>query len=31
MEKMGVSGVLVATALHTGKISVQELKKAKFL
>jgi phosphoribosylformimino-5-aminoimidazole carboxamide ribotide isomerase len=31
LEKLGVSGVLVATALHTGKISIEELKKAKLL
>jgi phosphoribosylformimino-5-aminoimidazole carboxamide ribotide isomerase len=31
LEKLGVSGVLVATALHTGKISIEELKNAKLL
>jgi len=31
LEKLGVSGVLVATALHSGKISIEELKKARLL
>jgi phosphoribosylformimino-5-aminoimidazole carboxamide ribotide isomerase len=31
LKKLGVSGVLVATALHSGKISIEELKKAKLL
>jgi len=31
LNELGVSGVLVATALHSGKISIQELKKAGFL
>lgn len=31
LKKLGVSGALVATALHSGKISVEELKKAKLL
>lgn len=29
LERTGVSGVLIATALHSGKISVKELKRAK--
>jgi phosphoribosylformimino-5-aminoimidazole carboxamide ribotide isomerase len=31
LRDLGVSGVLVATALHTGKISVKQLKQAKLL
>ena len=31
LKKLGVSGVLVATALHSGKISIEELKKAGLL
>ena len=31
LKDLGVSGVLVATALHSGKISVEELKKAGLL
>ncbi|MCW4007701.1 MAG: HisA/HisF-related TIM barrel protein [Candidatus Bathyarchaeota archaeon] len=31
LEKIGVAGVLVATALHSGKISVDELKRLKLL
>jgi HisA/HisF family protein len=31
LANLGVSGVLVATALHTGKITVQQLKQAKLL
>ena len=31
LKEMGVSGVLVATALHSGKISIEDLKKAKLL
>ena len=31
LKKLGVSGVLVATALHSGKISIQELKQAELL
>jgi phosphoribosylformimino-5-aminoimidazole carboxamide ribotide isomerase len=31
LKKLGVSGALVATALHTGKISVNDLKQAGFL
>jgi phosphoribosylformimino-5-aminoimidazole carboxamide ribotide isomerase len=31
LERLGVSGALVATALHSGKISVDELKKNGFL
>ncbi len=31
LQKIGVSGVLVATALHSGKISVKELKQAGLL
>ncbi len=31
LKRLGVSGVLVATALHSGKISIEELKKAKLL
>ncbi len=27
LKNLGVSGVLVATALHSGKISIEELKK----
>ena len=26
LKNLGVSGVLVATALHSGKISIEELK-----
>ena len=29
LKDLGVSGVLVATALHSGKISIEELKRAK--
>jgi len=31
LDELGVSGVLVATALHSGKISILEIKKAGFL
>jgi phosphoribosylformimino-5-aminoimidazole carboxamide ribotide isomerase len=31
LEKLGVSGALIATSLHTGKISVSELKQRGFL
>jgi HisA/HisF family protein len=31
LNALGVSGVLVATALHTGKISVEDLKREGFL
>ena len=31
LKKLGVSGVLVATALHSGKISIKELKQAGLL
>ena len=31
LAQMGLSGVLVATALHSGKITVQQLKQAKML
>jgi HisA/HisF family protein len=31
LANLGVSGALVATALHTGKITVQQLKQAKLL
>jgi phosphoribosylformimino-5-aminoimidazole carboxamide ribotide isomerase len=31
LRNLGVSGALVATALHTGKISIGELKQEKFL
>ena len=31
LKEMGVSGVLVATALHSGKISIEELKKSYLL
>jgi phosphoribosylformimino-5-aminoimidazole carboxamide ribotide isomerase len=31
LKKLGVSGALVATALHTGKISIAQLKKEGFL
>ncbi len=31
LKKLGVSGVLVATALHSGKISIEELKQADLL
>ena len=31
LADLGVSGVLVATALHTGKITVEQLKEAKLL
>jgi phosphoribosylformimino-5-aminoimidazole carboxamide ribotide isomerase len=31
LENLGVSGVLVATALHSGKISIQDLKKNKMI
>jgi phosphoribosylformimino-5-aminoimidazole carboxamide ribotide isomerase len=31
LRDAGVSGVLVATALHLGKISIEELKKARLL
>jgi phosphoribosylformimino-5-aminoimidazole carboxamide ribotide isomerase len=28
LKEMGINGVLLATALHSGKISVQELRRA---
>lgn len=31
LKEMGVSGVLVASALHSGKITIEDLKKAKLL
>ena len=31
LRKLGVSGALVATALHTGKISIAQLKQEGFL
>ncbi len=31
LKKLGVSGALVATALHTGKISISQLKREGFL
>jgi phosphoribosylformimino-5-aminoimidazole carboxamide ribotide isomerase len=31
LKELGVSGVLVATALHSGKISIEELKRADLL
>jgi phosphoribosylformimino-5-aminoimidazole carboxamide ribotide isomerase len=31
LKGLGVSGVLVATALHSGKISVKELRRAGLL
>ncbi len=31
LKNLGVSGALVATALHTGKISIDELKQEGFL
>jgi len=31
LKKLGVSGVLVATALHSGKISIEELKQADLI
>lgn len=31
LKKLGVAGALVASALHSGKISVAELKKAKLI
>jgi phosphoribosylformimino-5-aminoimidazole carboxamide ribotide isomerase len=31
LKELGVSGVLVATALHSGKISIKELKQAGLL
>ena len=31
VKELGVSGVLVATALHSGKISIEELKHAELL
>jgi phosphoribosylformimino-5-aminoimidazole carboxamide ribotide isomerase len=31
LNRLGVSGVLVASALHSGKISIQELKHAGLL
>jgi phosphoribosylformimino-5-aminoimidazole carboxamide ribotide isomerase len=31
LKKLGVSGTLVATALHTGKISISQLKQEGFL
>ena len=31
LKNLGVSGVLVATALHSGKISIEELKQAGLL
>lgn len=31
LKELGVSGALVATALHTGKISINELKEAHFI
>jgi phosphoribosylformimino-5-aminoimidazole carboxamide ribotide isomerase len=31
LRDLGLSGVLVATALHNGKISITDLKQAKLL
>lgn len=31
LRNLGVSGVLIATALHTGKITIAQLKQEKFL
>ena len=31
LKKIGVSGALIATALHTGKISIAQLKQEGFL
>jgi phosphoribosylformimino-5-aminoimidazole carboxamide ribotide isomerase len=31
LQKLGISGALIATALHTGKISIAELKQKGFL
>ena len=31
LKNLGVSGVLVASALHSGKISIEELKQAGLL
>jgi phosphoribosylformimino-5-aminoimidazole carboxamide ribotide isomerase len=31
LRNLGISGALVGTALHTGKISIKELKQAGFL
>jgi phosphoribosylformimino-5-aminoimidazole carboxamide ribotide isomerase len=31
LEKLGISGALIATSLHTGKITVSELKQKGFL
>lgn len=31
LQKLGISGALIATALHTGKISIAELKRESFL
>ena len=31
LQNLGVSGVLVATALHSGKISMDDLKQAGLL
>ena len=31
LQKLGVSGALIATALHTGKISMAELKQKGFI
>jgi uncharacterized protein related to proFAR isomerase len=31
LEHTGVHGVLLATALHSGKIAVEDLRKAGFL
>jgi phosphoribosylformimino-5-aminoimidazole carboxamide ribotide isomerase len=31
LKKLGVSGALVATALHDGKLKVDELKSAGFM
>ncbi len=31
LRKLGVSGALVATVLHNGKLEVDELKSANFL
>ncbi len=31
LRNLGVSGVLIATALHTGKITIAQLKQEEFL
>ena len=31
LDRLGISGVLVASALHTGKITVEELRRQRFL